>query len=263
MAASQDPPVRINRFLADCGLGSRRSCESLVTEGRVQINGSRCESLSARVSPADQVTLDGRPLHRDGETTTLLLYKPPGYLCTRDDPEGRDTIFDLLPHHLRKRRNLSYAGRLDRDSEGLIVLTSSGEISQRLTHPGHEVEKEYVVNLTTPFRADDAERMVAGLETPVGFARAAAVERVSKRTVAIVLRQGLKRQIRHMLDALGYGVRRLVRVRIGGLTDSSLASGQWRLLGRRDLARVFGETVIEGAGNRRYPPPSNPTPPSR
>lgn len=242
MSAPKDPLPRINRFLADCGLGSRRSCETLITEGRVTINGEICVVLATRIAPSDSVTVDGRPIKRNEEEITILLYKPPGYICTRKDPEGRDTIFDLLPPHLSRQRNLNYAGRLDYDSEGLIILTSSGEISQKLTHPTHKIEKEYVINLTTPFHSEHVDQMVAGIEIPSGFARASAVERVSKRTIAIVLQQGLKRQIRYMLDSLGYGVRRLIRVRIGGLSDPGLASGKWRILGRKDLAKLFGET---------------------
>jgi len=213
-----------------------------VTEGRVTVNGEICIALATRISPGDEVTVDGKTARPNEEETTLLLYKPPGYLCTRRDPEGRPTIFDLLPPHLSRQSNLNYAGRLDFNSEGLIVLTSSGEISQKLTHPTHKIEKEYVVNLTTPFLAEHAAQLITGVETPSGFARASAVERVSKRTVAIVLQQGLKRQVRYMLDTLGYGVRRLIRVRIGGLTDPSLGSGKWRILGNKDIAQLFGKT---------------------
>ena len=239
---SPEPGVRINRYLADCGLGSRRSCEALVRAGRVSINGDRCIELSTRVRSGDHVLVDGEPVEQGEQHITLLLNKPPGPLCTRDDPGGRDTIFDLLPAHLRRQRNLSYAGRLDRDSEGLLVLSTDGSIIQRLTHPSNKIEKEYLVWLTKPFHEEDAGKMLAGIDTPDGLARAKSVEKVSKRTVAVVLEQGMKRQIRVMLDALGYGVKRLARVRIGGLEAPGLQPGQWRFLGRRDLCQLLGET---------------------
>ncbi len=230
--------------MADHGHGSRRSCESLVIEGRVSIDGEVCTSLSRRIADGERVEVDGKACSTAPATVTLLLYKPAGILCTRDDPGGRQTIFDLLPGHLRQLRKLHYAGRLDRDSEGLIVLSNDGDLTQRLTHPGRKVEKEYVVNLAQPFRDADAERLLGGIQIEGGLARATGVERVSKRTVAITLEQGMKRQLRLMLGALGYTVKRLVRVRIGGLEDPGLKPGAWRLLGRRDLSALFGQISV-------------------
>lgn len=207
------------------------------------INGQPCLSLSTRVREEDRVRVDGRILKRENEEeVTILLYKPAGYLCTRNDPEGRSTIFELLPPHLGRQRSIHYAGRLDFDSEGLIILTNCGETSQRLSHPSEKTEKEYVVSLSTPFREEHAQVLIQGVDTPSGFARAVAVEKITKRSIAVILHQGLKRQIRHMLDVLGYRVTRLIRVRIGGLTDTSLKPGGWRFLGRRDLAAIFNKT---------------------
>lgn len=203
------------------------------------INGKTCESLGSRVEQGDQVTVDGQQAAPDDTDVSLILYKPPGYLCTRNDPEGRETIYDLLPGHLSRSRSLHNAGRLDRDSEGLLILTTDGDLSQQLTHPSHSVKKEYLVTLSTPYRQEDTAKMLSGIKTPVGLAKAVAVEKVSKRAIAIVLEQGLKRQIRYMLDELGYGVKRLIRVRIGGLTEPGLKPGQWRQIGRRDLDRLF------------------------
>ena len=139
--SSSGKPTRINRFLADCGLGSRRSCEQIVTEGRVTINGEVCISLSTRVEQNDEVIVDGKKLTPQNTPINILLYKPQNYICTRTDPENRPTIFELLPKHLMQQRNLHYAGRLDYNSEGLIILTNSGEISQQLSHPNSKVEK--------------------------------------------------------------------------------------------------------------------------
>ena len=238
----RESPTRINRYLADCGLGSRRSCESLVTEGRVTLNGEPCLALSTRVAPGDSVAVDGRLVHRDEQQITLLLNKPAGHLCTRNDPQGRPTIFDLLPPHLQNLRALHHAGRLDLDSEGLIILSSDGGFSQDLTHPTKHIEKEYFITLKNSFRPDHAELLCRGFDIPAGFARAKAVVKISKRKIAITLEQGLNRQVRHMLEHLGYRVGRLIRIRIGGLTDPDLPPGGWRQLGKRDRRALFGET---------------------
>lgn len=208
------------------------------------INGHPCLTLGTRIQENDEVTVDGRTLKRQNDEVNILLYKPVGCLCSRNDPEGRPTIFELLPPHLGNRRSIHYAGRLDYNSEGLIVLTNCGTITQRLSHPTGKIEKEYVVSLTKPFREEHAKLLVSGMDIPSGFARATAVEKITKRSIAIVLQQGLKRQIRYMLDTLGYRVTRLVRVRIGNLTDHSLKPGHWRFLGRRDIASIFNETKL-------------------
>ncbi len=206
------------------------------------INDQPCLSLAARVREDDKVTVDGRTLQKQNDEVNILLYKPVGYLCSRNDPEGRPTIFELLPPHLSRQRSIHYSGRLDFNSEGLIILTNSGAFTQKLSHPSEKTEKEYVVSVSKPFREEHAKSLISGVDIPSGFARATAVEKITKRSMAIVLEQGLKRQIRYMLDALGYRVTRLVRVRIGNLTDTSLKPGHWRFLGRRDIASIFNET---------------------
>ena len=240
MSSSGDP-IRINRFLADCGLGSRRSCEEIVIGGRVTINGDVCISLSTKIKEDDEVIVDGKRLTPHKETINILLYKPPEYICSRNDPENRPTVFELLPKHLKQQRNIHYAGRLDFKSEGLIILTNSGDLSQKLSHPNSKVDKEYLVSLTKPFNMDDKDRLLEGIEIPSGLAKASNVEKVSKRNIAITLNQGLNRQIRHMMTALNYRVSRLVRVRIGGLTDIALEPGSWRFIGRKDLYKIFNQ----------------------
>jgi len=242
LSSSGAQKLRINRFLADCGLGSRRSCEVIVTEGRVIINGEVCTSLSTRVGPEDEVEVDGQILKPQNEPINILLYKPRGYICSRDDPQGRSTIFELLPKYLQIQRNIHYAGRLDLDSEGLIVLTNLGNISQKLSHPKAKIEKEYLVSVSSPFQEIHKEQMLHGIEIDSGFVRAISVEKVSKRNIAITLEQGLKRQIRYMLMALNYRVTRLIRVRIGNLVDTSLKPGSWRFIGKKDLNKLFSKT---------------------
>lgn len=215
--------VRINKFLASCGLGSRRSCEKLVTGGHVTINGSVVTSLGTRVSPEDSIKVDGRRV-RTPETTTILLYKPKGYICTKKDTHNRETIFELLPG---RHQRLNYVGRLDKESEGLLLLTSDGELSQKLTHPKHAIEKEYRVLLDRALEKDHAAEFIEGVHTSEGLARAEQVEGLGKRWVSFILKQGLKRQIRLMLGKFDYKVKRLIRVRIGDLIAPDLKPGAW------------------------------------
>lgn len=218
--------MRLNRYLALCGLGSRRECESLIIRGAVEINGSPVTELATTVRPGDRVTVDGKPVSA-AQTRTLILYKPVGYHCTRRDPKGRPVIYDLLPPQYR---NLHYCGRLDAESEGLIVLTNDGDLTQRLTHPKHEVEKEYLVGVDHPVRREQIGELLAGIPLEEGLAKAAVVRTISPRRFSVVLQQGMNRQVRRMFAALGRNVERLIRIRIGMLTVDDLKPGRWRLL---------------------------------
>ncbi|MCB1234796.1 MAG: rRNA pseudouridine synthase [Verrucomicrobiae bacterium] len=233
-AASDPEGVRLNRFLASCGYGSRRKCEAFITEGRVEVNGEVAVDLATRVSPADHVRVDGK-IVRPEQELTLLLNKPRGYLTTRDDPEERKTIYDLLP---RKFRNLSYVGRLDQESQGLLLLTNSGSLNEALTHPRHRIEKEYLVALDRAFDPELIPRLTEGIHLAEGLARAESVRPLSRRRLSVVLTQGYNRQIRRMFAKLDYKVKELERVRIGRLRAPDLSTGDFRVLNRRDLAEL-------------------------
>ena len=242
-------PMRLNRYLAACGLGSRRQCEQLILDGKVTINRKRCLELATTVGPRDVVSCQGKDVKPEA-TATVLLHKPPGFLCTRQDPKDRPTIYDLLPPPLK---NLHYIGRLDNESEGLLLLTNDGALTQHLTHPSHETEKEYWVVLNRPFRMEDSIPLKAGMQLEEGMARADEVTTLSPRHVSIVLHQGLNRQIRRMFELLNYEVHRLVRIRIGTLDIGQLKPGKWRHLHEPDLEKL-----------RKAPPrdPSKPKPPA-
>lgn len=228
------PDERINRFLARCGEGSRRTCEDLVRAGRVSVDGQVVRNLAQRVELGQRVTVDGRRV-QPADAVVFAFHKPAGLLCTRDDPQRRETIYDALPSRMRE---LHYVGRLDRDSEGLLLLTNDGEISQWLTHPRHAVEKEYLVTLDRSFDPEDSRRLIAGIKTEEGLAKAVSVHLLSPRRVVVVLRQGLKRQVRLMFAGLNYRVKRLLRVRIGRLTLEELAPGRWRQLNSAEIAAL-------------------------
>jgi pseudouridine synthase len=234
--------MRLNRFLASCGLGSRRACEEIILTGRVTVNGQSVTELATVVEETDRIKVDGREVS-SAEHTTLALYKPPGVLSTKKDPQGRLTLYDLLPPHFR---HLHYVGRLDNASEGLLILTNDGDLTQKLTHPSHKVDKEYLVQLDRPFRSENIRRLLDGIPFEEGVARAVAVHAISPRRLALVLQQGYNRQVRRMFDALGFHVEKLVRVRVGSLTTEHLKPGKWRLLRPDEIKRLQ-----QPAGGRR------------
>jgi 23S rRNA pseudouridine2605 synthase len=219
--------MRLNRFLAAAGFGSRRSCEQLILSGEVTVNGRVCENLATEVAESDFVKYRGQRVLPE-KPLYLLLHKPRGYLCTASDTHDRHTIFDLLPGQWPR---LFHVGRLDRESEGLLILTNDGDLALHLTHPRYKIEKEYEVLLDRPYDgAKSTPRLLRGVNTEEGRARAESVRQISPGLIRIVLRQGLKRQIRHMLYKVGYEVKRLIRIRIGPLRLAELRAGEWRQL---------------------------------
>ncbi len=230
--------MRLNKFLATAGLGSRRSVEELIKSGVVRINGQVVTNLATQVTPTDAVKV-GSKLLRAERMIHAVLNKPRGYLCTANDPEERKTIFALLPHDWPR---VHYVGRLDKDSEGLLIITNDGDLTNILTHPRHEVEKEYEVWLDKPFDvAAHKAKMLRGFKIESGHAKCEAIDNVRRERLRVVLRQGLKRQIRLMFYAMGYEVERLVRVRIGPIVTGEVSPGNWRLLSQKEVALLRGD----------------------
>jgi 23S rRNA pseudouridine2605 synthase len=241
--------MRLNQYLAACGLGSRRKCEELISSGVVEVNGRPVEGLATRIGEGDVVKVRGVRVS-PAESITLLLNKPEGFVCSRSDERGRKTIYDLIP---ARYHSLHHVGRLDRDSSGLILLTNDGNLSHALTHPGHQVEKEYVVTADQAIRETHFPVWLRGLQTSEGFARADRVQSLSNRKVRMVLSTGLKRQIRHMFKELGYQVVSLNRTRIGKLHLRDLPVGAWRQLRRvevEELRRGSAAPSAPGATTR-------------
>lgn len=235
---SSSDGVRLNKFLASCGVGSRRQCDEIIRQGRVEINGSPVTELATRVGPEDHVRLDGKRMQAK-QHRVIAMFKPKGLVCTKDDELGRDTIYELLPHSMH---DLHHVGRLDRDSEGLLILTNDGNLSQALMHPSREIEKEYLVTLNQAFDKAHAKKITEGIYTPDGKLQAKEVERLSARRLKVVLDHGSKRQIRVMFQAIGYQVSRLLRVRIGGLWLGELESGQWAHLTEEEVNMLLGKS---------------------
>lgn len=243
--------MRLNRYLSLCGLGSRRGCEDLIRQGRVTLNKEVVTELATTVGDEDEVTADGKPV-RPAKPIVLVLNKPKGYLCTREDTHERATIYDILP---AKYQHLHHVGRLDKDSEGLILLTNRGDLSHRLLHPSEGVEKEYEVRLETEFNQEHIPKLVHGVMTAEGFARAERVFMDSVWKVNVVLKQGLKRQIRLMFYEIGYEVERLVRTRIGGLKLYGLPKGGWKELTEAEVERYFFAPMRNAGKSRPRPVP--------
>jgi 23S rRNA pseudouridine2605 synthase len=175
--------------------------------------------------------VDGRLLHVD-PLLTIMLHKPAGFVSTRKDPRARDTIFDLLPAKLPRLFNV---GRLDAQSEGLLILTNDGELAQKLTHPRYKIDKEYEVMLDRPWDPALAPKLLRGVFLDGQRAQIARLHAISPTRLRVTLRQGINRQIRRMFEAIGYKVKRLVRIRIGNLRLGDLARKHWRPLTKREL----------------------------
>jgi 23S rRNA pseudouridine2605 synthase len=223
--------MRLNRFLALAGIASRRRAETFIRDGRVSVNGKVCTDFSTQITASDHVKVEGRPV-RAREFVYILLNKPPDYLTTRADEKSRKTIYDLLPGKMAK---LAHVGRLDKESEGLLLLTNDGELALRLTHPRFKLEKEYLVTLDHEFQIADLPKMRKGVYLAEGRAKFDAVFKVNPQQVRVILTQGIKRQVRRVFAALDYKVNRLQRIRIGTLTDSGLRSGDIRFLSREEV----------------------------
>ncbi len=223
--------MRLNRFLAAAGVGSRRRCDELIEAGHVTINGKPCTHFSIRPGERDHVKVDGKLVDVD-LPFTIILHKPAGFVSTKSDPHARDTIFDLLP---RKFPRLFSVGRLDAQSAGLLILTNDGELAQRLTHPRYKIDKEYEVTLDRQWDPALAAKLLRGIFLEGKHAQIARVHSVTPTRLRVVLRQGINRQIRRMFEQVGYEVKRLVRIRIGSLRLGDLPRGHWRALTKREI----------------------------
>ncbi len=224
--------VRLNKFLAACGYESRRAADRLIAEGRVEVNGKAVDTPGLRVLPTDFVKVDGRHA-TPKEEVVLLLNKPRGYVCSRDAQGAIGTVYDLLPS---KYRYANYVGRLDADSEGLLIFTNNGTLGQSIGHPSGGIEKEYWVTLDQAFDNSVLIQLLKGVRIPEGQAKAKYISRLSARRACVVLEQGLKRQVRQMFSCLGLRVKKLVRVRIGSLWGGDLEPGQATVMTPEQIA---------------------------
>ncbi len=227
---------RLQKILSSAGVASRRAAERLMVEGRVTVNGEVVRELGTKADPdTDDIRVDGRPVGRAARRLYLLLNKPRGYVTTRSDPQGRPTVLDLLSG---VREYVFPVGRLDYDSEGLLLLTNDGELATRLTHPSHEVPREYHARVRGIPDSHALNRLATGVTLDgrrTAPARAVLLEHGlgqdgNQALVSLTLHEGRTRQVRRMLEAVGHPVVRLRRVRIGPISDPHLPLGRYRHL---------------------------------
>ena len=251
MTVEEHDGERLQKVLARTGLGSRRVCEDLITDGRVTVNGE-VAVLGRRVDPAgDLVEVDGVAIGVAPGLVHYLLNKPTGVVTTADDPEGRPTVVGLVPDEPR----VFPVGRLDYDTEGLLLLTNDGELTHRLTHPSFGVDKEYLAHVDgQPTRAE-IRQLREGVELDDGVTAPAQVTQVTEGVLKIIIHEGRNRQVRRMCEAIGHPVQRLVRTRIGPLADRKLKPGAWRPL-TSDEVRQLERAATPGAVDPTGPPPS-------
>jgi 23S rRNA pseudouridine2605 synthase len=227
---------RLNKVLAHAGCGSRRRCEELILAGRVTVDGQTVRELGTRVDPAQQtVAVDGEPIHAE-RPVYWLVNKPRGHLCTNADPAGRPLARDLVPH---VRQRVYTVGRLDEESEGLLLLTNDGDLAHRLMHPRFGVPKTYLVQVAGRPTPDELKQLLKGVWLSDGHVRARSIKRLRQQGestwLRIVLSEGKNREIRRMLARLGHKVMRLKRIAIGPVRLGHLKSGKSRPLGKPEL----------------------------
>ncbi len=246
---STPPGERLQKILAQAGLGSRRTAEGLIADGRVRVNGV-VATLGTRADPeADTIEVDGAVVGVRQGLVHYLLNKPAGVVTTASDPQGRPTVVDLVPAEPR----VYPVGRLDADSEGLLVLTNDGDLAHRLTHPSFGVEKEYLADVEGVPSRGTLRRLREGVELDDGPTAPAKVSLVGEHTLRITIHEGRNRQVRRMGEAVGHPVRRLVRVRIGPLSDRRLAPGTWRPLTQAEVRALERAAVATPSSGSRPP----------
>lgn len=231
--------MRLQKYLAACGVASRRRAEEMIQAGLVQVNGVTVREMGVQVGEGDVVAVEGRPVAPETDKRYVLYYKPVGEVTTVSDPEGRPTVLD----HFRDFPVRLYpVGRLDFDSEGLLLLTNDGDLTNRLTHPRHEVEKRYIARVSNQVGAAELTRLRAGVMLD---GRKTAPAKVSvlredpfSTDLLITLHEGRNRQIRRMVEAVGHQVVRLKRVQYGTVTLGNLQRGQWRELSPEEVASL-------------------------
>jgi pseudouridine synthase len=237
---------RLQKILSAAGVASRRAAETYITDGRVSVNGQTVTELGTKADPeADDIRVDGRRIKTAARRLYILMYKPRGYITSRSDPQRRPTVIDLLAKG-GVRDYVYPVGRLDYESEGLLLLTSDGDLAARLTHPSHEVEREYQVKVLGVPDDHDLQRLSKGILID-GRRTLPAEVRVLKiiegtdaqhALLSIVVKEGRNRQVRNMFDAVGHPVDRLRRVRIGSITDEHIRPGEFRELDAKEIAAL-------------------------
>lgn len=234
--------VRLNKYLADCGVCSRREADKLIEQGKVTVNG-RPAAMGCKVTRQDRIAVNGRQLQGRPEKAVLAFYKPVGVTCTEQDRHAEKIIKDYVDYPVR----VTYTGRLDKDSEGLLLLTNDGDLIEAVMRGAHRHEKEYLVRVNREISPQFLEKMASGvyLRELEQTTRPCEIRQTGKYTFQIILTQGLNRQIRRMCRACGYEVTRLKRIRVMNVRLEKLEPGKYREVQGEELARLYREAGLQ------------------
>ncbi|KAA9340327.1 rRNA pseudouridine synthase [Adhaeribacter soli] len=234
---SADGQLRLNRYIANAGICSRREADELIAAGEIRVNGEVITELGYKVQPTDSVQYGKKNLSRE-KLVYVLLNKPKDFITTTEDPEGRKTVMDLVKNASKER--IFPVGRLDRNTTGLLLFTNDGELAQKLTHPSHKNSKIYQVELDKPITKDDFQKIVDGLELEDGKAEVDDLALIgnTNKFLGIEIHIGRNRIVRRIFESLGYEVVTLDRVQYAGLTKKDLPRGNWRFLTEKEVIRL-------------------------
>ncbi len=229
--------MRLQKYLAMCGIASRRACEEIMLSGRVTVNGNIADSLGTKVTETDDVRVDGKPVKLNSKKIYIMVNKPAGMVTTLEDTHGRPTVAQLYENEIRER--IYPVGRLDMDSDGLLIMTNDGDLTYALTHPRHVVDKTYLVTINGQISNSALHKLRNGIVLDGRKTAPAIVEEVGGDNQTAILKfiihEGRNRQIRRMLEAVNKKVLRLQRIKIGNLTLGHIPEGRWRYLSPAEI----------------------------
>ena len=233
--------IRLNKYLADCGVCSRREADKLIEQGRVVVNG-QLAAMGCKVTERDSIAVNGKQLQGKSRKVVLAFYKPVGVTCTEQDKHAEKIINDYVKYPMR----VTYAGRLDKDSEGLLLLTNDGDLIEAVMRGAHKHEKEYVVKVNKEIEPPFLEKMAAGVYLPElkQTTRPCEIWQTGKYTSQIILTQGLNRQIRRMCKACGYEVKQLKRIRVMNIRLEKLLPGKYREVQGQELEQLYRDAGL-------------------
>ncbi len=227
--------IRLNKYISLCGAASRRAADTLIAEGRVCVNGETIQDLGRQVQETDIVLLDGKKLYLPVKTVVLVFNKPAGCVCTANDPQKRKTVYDYLPPGYK---GLKYVGRLDLQSRGLLLFTNDGELAHRLTHPKYKIYRHYQVWTNKPLSKQAAEKLTQGIDLGDGLEGHAEAVFFESGFTELVLSEGKNREIRKMMQALGYEIEDLKRITYADIDLGDLPQGDYRELSASEVAKI-------------------------
>ncbi len=230
-----DQLVRLNKYIAECGISSRRKADELIKSGRVEINGKICRELGIKINPQkDKIFVDGKQVLKLDEPVYIVFNKPKDCITTTKDEKGRISVLD----YVKIRQRIFPIGRLDRDTTGVLLLTNDGDFANMLMHPRYEIQKSYKVTLEQPIKPEDVFKLTKGIKLSDGVTQPAEVYVIpnsKNKEVGIIIHEGKNRQIRRMFESLGYEIKKLDRIAYGHITTEGLKRGQWRHLTRKEI----------------------------